>query len=320
MKSVVSWSLELQMQLANLATSTAASAARTFQFWPMAHIKSWDTSKVSSISPVTSHWHWRHQAGGYWTLRETLLVRERAGAPKGVHSLRSSSHSWSGVSSCWGSDCGSFWSSGCQVTSPCEGVVAGWSDAIGRVLQVGSSAVVAIYVNCQPSEHRRNMVSGRGVGWFFPFFVSTYPCSLAYCCCALVDHFERDVPLASFRACLVGWRRMGTATLNLRSANQKFGCWYGHGKGPHFDVFMWRCWTDSAPILLWRLPSTRKFLMLLVPIHLLCLCMGVHMCWQRLLQAIWEVDTVRSSWNTLLLISGWWSVASSGQLRLCLRP
>ena len=32
---------------------------------------------------------------------------------------------------------------------------------------------------------------------------------------------------------------------------------------------------------------------------------GVRMCWQRLLQAIWELGTVRSSWNTSLLISGY---------------
>ena len=78
----------------------------------------------------------------------------------------------------------------------------------------------------------------------------------------------------SFLACLVGWRRMGTTAFNLRSADQKFGCWCWHGKGPHFNVFVWRCWADSAPILPWRLQSWQKFLMLLVPIHLLCLCMG----------------------------------------------
>ena len=107
--------------------------------------------------------------------------------------------------------------------------------------------------------------------------------------------FSRCTP-ASFPACLVGWRRMGTAALNLRSADQNFGCWCGNGKGSHFDVFVWRYWADSALKLLWSLPSWRKFLMLLVPIHLLCLFMGVHMCWQKLLQAIWEVGTVRSSW------------------------
>ena len=48
MKSVDSSSLGLQMQLANLAISTVASAARMFQFRPTAHMKSWDTSKVSS--------------------------------------------------------------------------------------------------------------------------------------------------------------------------------------------------------------------------------------------------------------------------------
>ena len=77
-----------------------------------------------------------------------------------------------------GSDCGWFWSSRCQVTSSCEGVIAGWSVATGWVLRVGSSAVVAIHNNCQPSEHRRNMVSGWGVGWHLLFRVSTYPCAL----------------------------------------------------------------------------------------------------------------------------------------------
>ena len=75
MKSVGSSSLGLQMQLANLATSTVASAARMFQFWPTAHMKSWDTSKVSSISSVTSDWEWRHLVGGYGILRETPLQR-----------------------------------------------------------------------------------------------------------------------------------------------------------------------------------------------------------------------------------------------------
>ena len=76
---------------------------------------------------------------------------------------------------------------------------------------------------------------------------------------------------ASFLACLVGWRHMGSTALSMRSAAQMF--WW-RGRGPHFDVFVWRCWADSAPILLWRLRSWPKILMLLVPIHLLCLCKG----------------------------------------------
>ena len=100
---------------------------------------------------------------------------------------------------------------------------------------------------------------------------------------------------ASFLACLVERRRMDTSALNLRSPDQNFGCWCGHGISPHFDVFVWRCWADSAPIRLWRVPSWRRLLMLPVPIRLLCLRMGVHMFWQRLLEAIWEVGTVRSS-------------------------
>ena len=120
--------------------------------------------------------------------------RKWAGAPKGIHSSRSSSYSRSGVSFCWGSDSGWYWRPGCQVTSPCKGVITGLNVATGWVLRVGSSAVVAIYFNCQPSEHRRNMVSGRGVGWYFLSYVSTCPCPLPYCCCVLVDHSERDVP------------------------------------------------------------------------------------------------------------------------------
>ena len=124
--------------------------------------------------------------------------------PKGTHSSRSSSYSRSGVPFCWGSGCGWFWSSGCQVTGPCESVIAGWSVATGWVLRVGSSAVVAIYFNRKPSEHRRNMVSGRGVGWSFLFYVSTYPCPLAYCCCVLVHHSERDVPPHPFSRVWLG--------------------------------------------------------------------------------------------------------------------
>ena len=75
MKSVGSSWLELQMQLANLATSAVASAARTFQCWLTVHMKSWDTFKLSSISPLTSGWYWRHLVGQYWHLRETPLVR-----------------------------------------------------------------------------------------------------------------------------------------------------------------------------------------------------------------------------------------------------
>ena len=47
------------------------------------------------------------------------------------------------------------------------------------------------------------MVSVQGDGWYFLFYVSTYPCPLAYCCCVLVDHFERDVPHILSR--VFGW-------------------------------------------------------------------------------------------------------------------
>ena len=38
----------------------------------------------------------------------------------------------------------------------------------------------------------------------FLFHVSTYPCSLAYWCCVLVDHFEQDVPSHTFLCNRVG--------------------------------------------------------------------------------------------------------------------
>ena len=47
------------------------------------------------------------------------------------------------------------------------------------------------------------MVSGRGVGWYFLFNVSTYQCPLSYCCCVVVDYSERDVPRILSR--VFGW-------------------------------------------------------------------------------------------------------------------
>ena len=38
----------------------------------------------------------------------------------------------------------------------------------------------------------------------FLFHVSRYPCALAYCCCVLVNHFERDVPRHSFSCVWLG--------------------------------------------------------------------------------------------------------------------
>ena len=75
MKLVGSSSLELQMQLTNLATSIVESAARTIRCWRMAHMKSWDTFRVSNILLVTSDWDWTHLAGEFWTLRETTSVK-----------------------------------------------------------------------------------------------------------------------------------------------------------------------------------------------------------------------------------------------------
>ena len=203
MKSVGSSSLRLRMQLANPATSTVASAERMFQFWRTAHLKSETHPRCQAFRPWPAI-----ETGDTWLAGTGLWGkppdREWVGASKGIHSSRSSCYSQSRVSFCWGSDCGWFWSSGCHVASSCEGVIAGWSVATGWVLRVGSSAVVAIYFKCQPSEHRRDMVSGRGVGWYFLFHVSTYPCPLAYFCCVLVGHFERDVPLHSFLCVWLG--------------------------------------------------------------------------------------------------------------------
>ena len=81
---------------------------------------------------------------------------------------------------------------------------------------------------------------------------------------------------SSFLVCSVGWRRMGSAALSLRSATQRFGCWCGHGKGPHFAVFVLRCWADSAPILPWSPLICATFWMLLVQMHLLSLHGGPH--------------------------------------------
>ena len=91
--------------------------------------------------------------------------------------------------------------------------------------------------------------------------------------------FWTGCTLASFLVCSVEWRHMVNTALSLRSAAQRFRGWCGHGRGPIFNVFVWRCWTNSAPILPWRLRSWPKFCMLLVPIHLLCLCMGVRGKW-----------------------------------------
>ena len=116
--------------------------------------------------------------------------------------------------------------------------------------------------------------------------------------------FWTGCTLASFLVCSVGWRRMDTVALKLKSAAQRFGFWCGHGRVPHFVVFVSRCWDISAPILPWGLHFWPKVWMLLLQMYLLCLCMEVCMFWQRFLQTIWEVDTVPSSWSTPCLISG----------------
>ena len=99
----------------------------------------------------------------------------------------------------------------------------------------------------------------------------------------------------SFFLCSVGWRRMDSAASNLRNAAQRFGWWCGRARDPHFAVRVLRCWADSALILHWMLRFWGKFWMLLVQLHLLFLCMKVRVFWQRLLQANWEVGTVRTA-------------------------
>ena len=118
----------------------------------------------------------------------------------------------------------------------------------------------------------------------------------------------------SFLVCSVGCRRMNSAASNFRSGAQIFGWWCGRGRGPHFEVSVLQCWADSAPIVYCRLRFSGKFWILLVQMYLLCHCMEVCKFWQRLLQAIWKVGTVLSSWSTPHLISSLWSVAS-GRLR-----
>ena len=48
------------------------------------------------------------------------------------------------------------------------------------------------------------MVSGRGVGWSFLFYVSRYLCPLVDCRCVLVNHSERDVPPHPFSRVWLG--------------------------------------------------------------------------------------------------------------------
>ena len=85
--------------------------------------------------------------------------------------------------------------------------------------------------------------------------------------------FWKGRTIASFLVCWVGWRRMDNAALNLKSAAQRFGWWCGHGIGPHFVVLVLQFLAGSAPILPRRLQFWQKFWMLLVQMHLLCLCM-----------------------------------------------
>ena len=152
----------------------------------------------------------------------------------------------------------------------------------------------------------------------FLFHVSTYPTISVFWCCVFSRSLWMVCTPASFLVCSGGWERMKYAALSLKSAAQRFGWWFGRGRDPRFAASVLRCWADSSPILHWRIRFWGKFWMLLVQTHLLSLCMEVCTFWQRLLQAIWELGIVPSSWRAPHLISGWWSVASSGLLRLCL--
>ena len=86
---------------------------------------------------------------------------------------------------------------------------------------------------------------------------------------------------AAFFVCSVEWRRMGRAASSSKSAARKFVWWTGRGKGPHFVVFVLRCWADSAPIPPWSLWFWQKFWMLPVQMHLLCLCIWMSACYGR---------------------------------------
>ena len=59
----------------------------------------------------------------------------------------------------------------------------------------------------------------------FLFYVSKFPCALAYWCCVFADHFERDHferNPACFLVCSVRWGRMDSAASNLKSTAQRF--------------------------------------------------------------------------------------------------
>ena len=203
MNSVGSLSLELQMRLSSLATSIVASTAKTFRCWRMDLMMSWDTFKVSSLLPVTSDWDWDTwlTGAGFW--RKSSQI-DWAGSPKGAHYSRFFGHSGSRVSFYERCGCGWFWSPGCHVTSPCQDVVADWSVAIGRPLRAGLPTMVAIHINCQPSEHWHDIIPRWAFRWRFPV-----PCVLVSTCIGLLllcfsrSSWTGYTP-ASFVVCSVG--------------------------------------------------------------------------------------------------------------------
>ena len=84
------------------------------------------------------------------------------------------------------------------------------------------------------------------------FDVSTYSCALAYWYCVLVDNLNGMYPRILSR--VFGWvETHGQYSIEFEERDSETWCWCGHGKDPHFDVFVWRCWADSAPTIPWRL-------------------------------------------------------------------
>ena len=160
MKWVGSSSLQLQMWQANRAISNVASAAKTFQCWRMADIKSWDTFRMSNILAVTSDWDWKHLVGGSWNLSETPSLRV----------------SWSAKRSAFFE---ALWSFG--IWSIFSLIIWLWTILEPRMRRCQSlpryrhwlkccdwAAPTSWFTNCVANsrdQHWRDMVSRRGVGW-----------------------------------------------------------------------------------------------------------------------------------------------------------
>ena len=204
MKLAGSSSLELQMQLANPATSIVANAVKTFRCWHTVHMKSWGTSKVTSILSETSDWHWRHLLDGYWTLRETPSVRMSWSVREsaffgvlwsfGIESILSPKirlltiveprmprcqyrlrcRRWL---KCWNWAAPTSWFTNCGHNSP-------WLPAAWTLTSNGSAMRCWLVISL--------------------FHVSSCPCATAYWCGVLVDHSEWNVPPHLFSCARVG--------------------------------------------------------------------------------------------------------------------